>query len=70
VIEIKDRHEKLMNQINRSLDNLVADIQKDDIGNRVGMLLTRLFLELKDIVNCVDKLHDLYQNHDILSSKN
>jgi hypothetical protein len=68
IIEIKDRNEKLMTTINKSLDNLVNDIQKDDIGNRMGLLLTRLLLELKDIVTSVDRLHEIYQNHDILSA--
>jgi phosphate/sulfate permease len=68
IIEIKDRNEKLITTISKSLDNLVNDIQKDDVGNRMGLLLTRLLLELKDIVTSVDRLHELYQNHDILSA--
>jgi hypothetical protein len=67
LVEIKDKHQTLINHLNKALDQLVADVQKDDIGNRMGMLLTKLFLELKDIVNCVDRLHEVYQNHEILS---
>ena len=70
VVELKDRHTRIIASINKSLDNLVSDIQKDEIGNRQGMLMTRILLELRDIVNCGDKLHELYLNHEILSAKN
>lgn len=70
VVEMKERHDRITLNINQALDNLVTDIQKDEIGNRQGMLLTRILLELKDVVICGEKLHELYQNHEILSVKN
>lgn len=58
-----EEQKKLLNLINKSLDDLVTDIQKDDIGNRMGLLQTRLLLELRDIVSELGDLHAIYNNH-------
>jgi hypothetical protein len=60
---LQEEQKKLLNQINKSLDDLVMDIQKDDIGNRMGLLQTRLLLELRDIVSELGDLHAIYNNH-------
>jgi hypothetical protein len=62
-VVLQDEQKKLLNQINKSLDDLVIDIQKDDIGNRMGLLQTRLLLELRDIVAELGDLHAIYDNH-------
>jgi hypothetical protein len=68
--EMTQRHEELQAIINKTLDNLVNDLQKDEIGNRMGMLLTRTFLELRDITNSLHRIHELYQNHESLNTNN
>ena len=57
---VKEKHDKLLNFISSSIDNLIADIQKDSIGNRQGLLQTRLLLESRDIVTTVQKVYTLY----------
>jgi phosphate/sulfate permease len=58
--DIKEKHEKLVSFISSSIDSLIIDIQKDDIGNRQGLLQTRLLLETRDIVSGVHRVHTLY----------
>jgi phosphopantetheine adenylyltransferase len=60
---LQEEQKKLLAHINKSLDDLVTDIQKDDIGNRMGLLQTRVLLELRDIVTVLDQLHVIYNNH-------
>jgi len=54
---------KLIQVLNKALDDLVVDIQKDEIGNRMGLLQTRLFLELRDIVAALGELHTVYDDN-------
>jgi len=54
---------KLILVINKALDDLVVDIQKDDLGNRMGLLQTRLLLELRDIVTELGDLHLVYDDN-------
>ncbi len=54
---------KLIQVINKALDDLVVDIQKDDLGNRMGLLQTRLLLELRDIVIELGDLHLVYDDN-------
>jgi phosphate/sulfate permease len=54
---------KLIQVINKALDDLVVDIQKDDLGNRMGLLQTRLLLELRDIVTELGDLHLVYDDN-------
>jgi phosphate/sulfate permease len=67
---LQEEQKKLLSQINRALDDLVTDIQKDDIGNRMGLLQTRLLLELRDIVTELGDLHAIYNNHTPIAEVN
>jgi hypothetical protein len=62
--ELENKYQSLISMLNQSLDNLITDVQKDEIGNRMGLLQTRLLLEFKDIIECVHKLPALYQELD------
>jgi len=42
------------------MDELIKDIQKNDVGNRLGLLQTRLFLEIKDIISIAHRIYVLY----------
>ncbi len=59
--ELEGKYNALILLLNQSLDNLIIDVQKDDIGNRMGLLQTRLLLEFKDIIECVHRIPVLYQ---------
>ncbi len=60
---LMDDHKKLVQVLNKALDELVVDIQKDDIGNRMGLLQTRLLLELRDIVTEMGDMHTVYDDN-------
>jgi len=62
--EAHEKFNSLNALLNRSLDNLIIDVQKDDIGNRMGLLQTKLLLELKDIIESVQTINSLYQDLD------
>ena len=64
--ELENKYNALISLLNQSLDNLITDVQKDDIGNKMGLLQTRLLLEFKDIVECIHRLPMLYQELDAL----
>ncbi|NJN41535.1 MAG: inorganic phosphate transporter [Flammeovirgaceae bacterium] len=57
---IEQSKNKLMDMINSKLDDQVMDIQNDQLGNRMGMLQTKLLLETKDIVAVVHRIYLLY----------
>ncbi len=58
--QLEEYKEKLLTFINRKLDEHIVDIQKDDLGNRMALLQTRLLLEVKDIVSVVHQIYMLY----------
>ncbi|MBX2898425.1 MAG: inorganic phosphate transporter [Cyclobacteriaceae bacterium] len=60
---LHDEAIRLQHFLNKSVDELVADIQKDEIGNRMGMLQTRLLLEMRDVADAVLTLQEVYKNH-------
>jgi len=59
----QEEQKRLIQFLNKSLDELVLDIQKDDLGNRMGLLLTRVLLEMRDIVVELGDLHAVYDEH-------
>jgi phosphate/sulfate permease len=58
--QVEERQVKLLAFINTCIDELIKDIQKDDVGNRMGLLQTRLFLEMKDIISIAHRVYVLY----------
>jgi len=64
--ELENKYHALTILLNQSLDNLIIDVQKDEIGNRMGLLQTRLLLEFKDIIECIHRLPALYQELETL----
>lgn len=57
---IKEKHDTLVVFINSAIDTLIIDIQKDFIGNRQGLLQTRLLLESRDVVETVHRVYTVY----------
>lgn len=60
---LMEEQKRIIQYLNNVLDDLVVDIQKDDIGNRMGLLQTRLLLELRDIIVEMGELHAIYDDH-------
>lgn len=58
--QLEEQKEKILSFINKKLDEHIVDIQKDDLGNRMALLQTRLLLEIKDIVSVTHKIYMLY----------
>jgi phosphate/sulfate permease len=59
-ISIQSEFAKLQALLNNSLDDLITDIQKDELGNRMGMLQTRVLLELRDLTETLANLSAAY----------
>ncbi|MBL7862832.1 MAG: inorganic phosphate transporter [Cyclobacteriaceae bacterium] len=60
---VQEEQRRIINYLTKVLDDLVVDIQKDDIGNRMGLLQTRLLLELRDVVVELGEIHAIYDEH-------
>ncbi len=58
--ELETRKNKILQTINKKLDEQIVDIQSDELGNRMAFLQTRILLETKDIVAVVHRMYLLY----------
>lgn len=61
--EIKDQHQKWLRQLDQFVDDQIAAIQKDNVGNRIGLLQMRLLLESKDVLNAIYGMYNLYLDY-------
>jgi hypothetical protein len=59
----EERYRILIQQINTSIDRSIAEIQNDDIGNRIGMLQIKLLLETSDLLDTIRKIYLLYSDY-------
>jgi len=57
---LETKKTKLLQTINKKLDEQIVDIQSDELGNRIALLQTRILLETKDIVAVVHRMYLLY----------
>ncbi|MBL7844536.1 MAG: inorganic phosphate transporter [Cyclobacteriaceae bacterium] len=55
--------QKLINSINQTIDEQIIALQKDSIGNRIGLLQVRILLESKDIATTLEQLYTLYREY-------
>lgn len=58
--KVVDQQEKLTSYIDKKLDEHIADIQKQELGNRMALLQTRMLLETKDVISVVHRIYLLY----------
>jgi phosphate/sulfate permease len=58
-----ERYTALTSQINLAIDRSIAEIQKGDIGNRIGMLQMKLLLETNDVITTIHKIYFLYYDY-------
>ncbi|MGE0773157.1 MAG: inorganic phosphate transporter [Cyclobacteriaceae bacterium] len=56
-------HQRVKSAMDQMIDQQIIDIQKGDLGSRMGLLQTRLLLELRDMVAAFKEIYDLYSNY-------
>ncbi|MBX2968525.1 MAG: inorganic phosphate transporter [Cyclobacteriaceae bacterium] len=61
--EIKDQQQKWLRQLDQFVDDQISAIQKDNVGNRIGLLQMRLLLESKDVLNAIFGMYTLYLDY-------
>lgn len=61
--KITEQHDALIALINRTMDHVIGEIQKGDIGNRIGQLQMKLLLETRDILITVQNMYSLYHDY-------
>jgi hypothetical protein len=60
---IQTQRDSINSIITQSIDVGIAEIQKGDVGNRIGMLQMKLLLETKDMVNTLHSMYTLYHDY-------
>lgn len=60
---ITEQYNTLYAIINRSIDNVIVEIQKEDVGNRIGQLQMKLLLEARDILTTIRNMYLLYHDY-------
>ncbi len=61
--KVNEHHMNLAALINRTVDREISEIQKGEVGNRIGLLQMKLLLETKDIVGTVQEMYALYHDY-------
>jgi phosphate/sulfate permease len=61
--KITEQHDALVTLINKTVDQVISEIQKGDIGNRIGQLQMKLLLETKDILIAIQNMYSLYHDY-------
>jgi phosphate/sulfate permease len=61
--EIQGIHDKINEDLDRVVDSTIAQIQKGDVGNRIGMLQMKVLLETKDMTNTLFTIYQLYKDY-------
>lgn len=60
---IMERHNTLSILIHKTIDRVIAEIQKGDVSNRIGLLQTKILLETKDILATINNMYGLYNDY-------
>jgi phosphate/sulfate permease len=61
--QVRDQHNQLTALINKSIDREIAEIQKGEVGNRIGLLQIKLLLETKDVLVTMHSMYTLYHDY-------
>lgn len=61
--DIDARCDRTREYVDHCLDRGIKEIQKGDVGNRIGQLQIRLLLETKDILDAIQGMYALYRNY-------
>lgn len=63
VDKVTEQHDALVTLINKMVDHVIGEIQKSDVGNRIGQLQMRLLLETKDMLVAIQNMYSLYHDY-------
>ncbi len=61
--KVKELKLSLIARVNMSIDREIEEIQKGEVGNRIGQLQMKLLLETKDIITVVQDMYMLYHEY-------
>jgi predicted AlkP superfamily pyrophosphatase or phosphodiesterase len=61
--KVKEHHGMLISFVNMSVDKEIEEIQKGDVGNRIGLLQMKILLETKDIIVVLQEMYVLYHDY-------
>ena len=61
--KIMEQHQALTALLNKTVDRIITEIQKGDVGNRIGMLQMKLLSETKDILTTIHHMYGLYHEY-------
>jgi phosphate/sulfate permease len=60
---ITDQHAALFALLDKTVDREITEIQKGEVGNRIGLLQMKLLLETKDILSTIQRMYALYHDY-------
>lgn len=60
---LTEKHNALSVLIHKTIDRVIAEIQRGEVGNRIGLLQTKILLETKDILATVHHMYTLYYDY-------
>ena len=61
--KVKQLYDILAVLITQNIDREIVEIQKGEVGNRIGLLQMKLLLETQDILNTVHRMYTLYHDY-------
>ena len=61
--KILEQHDALVALISKAVDRVITEIQKEEVGNRIGQLQMKLLLETKDILTTIHSMYGLYHEY-------
>jgi phosphate/sulfate permease len=61
--KVSKQQEHLLAFLNKTIDKSILEIQKGDVGNRIGRLQMKLLLETRDMLSTVNKMYELYKDY-------
>ena len=62
-VAIQGQQHAIQAAVTQTIDSGIVEIQKGDVGNRMGMLQMKLLLETKDLINTLQSMYILYQDY-------
>jgi phosphate/sulfate permease len=61
--KVIDQHNALSAFLDKTIDHEIVEIQKGEVGNRIGLLQMKLLLETKDILSTIQRMYGLYHDY-------
>jgi hypothetical protein len=61
--KIIDQFDIISSIIGKSIDHVITEIQKNEVGIRIGQLQIKLLLETKDMLSTIQNIYLLYHDY-------